>query len=182
MEKEEIAIVLDFLPYGYPLDKSPAHKKDPIVQAIGKNRFALLELIPKKEVFVQPYEEVYIGEGKRDKVHHIAGRLDPDKLTPTARSEVEYVVKEAVNKDEQRFIAFFNKAQPLTMRMHQLELLPGVGKKHMWEILEARDGKPFESFADLQARVKLLPDPKKAIIKRIIAEVMGLEKHRLFAE
>ncbi|MFQ5621384.1 MAG: DUF655 domain-containing protein [Candidatus Nanoarchaeia archaeon] len=182
MEKEEKAIVLDFLPHGYPLDRAPAHKKTAIVQALGKTRFALLELIPKKEVFLQPYEEVYIGEGKREKIHHIAGKLSPAKLTPTAKSELEYVVNEQVNLDESRFVQFFNDAQPLTMRMHQLELLPGVGKKHMWMIIEARQDKPFESFADVKARVKLLPDPKKAVIKRIISEVMGNEKHRLFTE
>ena len=66
MEKEETAVVLDFLPHGYPLDRAPAHKKTAIVQALGKTRFALLELIPKKEIFLQPYEEVYIGEGKRE--------------------------------------------------------------------------------------------------------------------
>ena len=42
-------------------------------------------------------------------------------------------------------IEFFNKAAPLTTRMHQLELLPGLGKKHMWEIIEERKDKPFES-------------------------------------
>lgn len=181
-KKEEIAIVLDFLPHGYPLDKTPAHRKTAIAQAIGKERFALLELIPKKEVYLQPYEEVYIGEGKREKIHHIQGKLDPSKLTPTAQSELEFVVKEAVNKNEAKFVEFFNKAQPLTMRMHQLELLPGVGKKHMWEIIEAREDKPFESFKDVQDRVRLLPDPKKVVIKRIMNEILGEEKHRLFTE
>ena len=119
MEKEETAVVLDFLKFGYPLDKSPAHKKTAIVQAIGKNRFALLELIPKPEVFLQPYEEVYIGEGKREKIHHIAGRLNPDKLTPTARSELEYVVKESVSNNEKKFVEFFNKAQAINTRLHQ---------------------------------------------------------------
>ena len=68
--KEEQAIVLDFLPNGYPFDKRPSHRKTAIVQALGKVRFGLLELVPKKEIFVQPYEEVYIGEGKREKIHH----------------------------------------------------------------------------------------------------------------
>ncbi len=180
--KEEVAIVLDFLPNGYPLDPTPSHRRNPIIQAVGKSRFALLELIPKKEVFVQPYEEVYIGEGKRDKVHHIAGRLSPDKLTATARSELEFVIGEAIAKDEKQYVDFFNKAQPLTMRMHQLELLPGVGKKHMWEIIEAREEKPFESFDDIRARVRLLPDPRKVVIKRIMNEIMGEEKHHLFTD
>ncbi|MFC1801481.1 DUF655 domain-containing protein [Nanoarchaeota archaeon] len=178
--KEEQAVVLDYLQHGYPFDKRPSHQKTPIAQALGKSQFTLLELVPKKEVFLQPFEEVYIGEGKRDKIHHIKGRLAFDKLTATARSELKHVVEELVSKDEKQFVDFFNNAQPLTTRMHQLELLPGLGKKHMWEILEQRKEKPFENFADIKKRIKLLPDPKKTILKRILLELEGKEKHKLF--
>ena len=129
--KEERAVVLDFLPNGYPFDSRPNHRKTAIVQGLGKSHFTLLELVPKKDIFVQPYEEVYIGEGKRDKIHHILGKLPLDKLTATAKNELDFVVKDLIKKEEKRFVDFFNKAQPLTTRMHQLELLPGLGKKHM---------------------------------------------------
>ena len=66
------------------------------------------------------------------------------------------------------------------MRMHQLELLPGLGKKHMWEVIEARKAKPFTSFEDIKERVKLLPDPKQIIVKRVLAEIEGKEKYKLF--
>ena len=66
------------------------------------------------------------------------------------------------------------------MRMHQLELLPGLGKKHMWEIIMARKAKPFENFEDLKNRVKLLPDPKQTVVKRIISELEGKEKYQIF--
>jgi putative nucleotide binding protein len=180
--KEEHAIVLDFLPHGYPFDPRPSHRKSPIVQAVGKNHFTLLELVPKKEIFLQPLQEVYIGEGKRDQIHHIVGKLSVDRLTATAKTELEYVVKDLVHKNEPRFVDFINKARPLTTRMHQLELLPGVGKKHMWEILEIREQKPFSSFSDIKERVKLMPDPEKAIIKRILAEMAGTEKHKVFVD
>ncbi len=181
-KKEEITIVLDFLPNGYPFDQKPMYMKTPIAQAIGKQRFVLLELVPKKGIHLQPYEEVYIGEGKRDKIHHIMGRLTPDKLTQTAKAELELVIKDIVKKEEKRFVDFFNNAQPLSTRMHQLELLPGLGKKHMWEILDARKEKPFENFKDIKRRVKLMPDPEKAIIRRILKEISGSEKHRIFVD
>lgn len=178
--KEEYAVVLDFLPNGYPFDNRPSHKKTPIVQAIGKKHFALLELVPKKDIFLQPYKEVYIGEGKRDDIHHIIGRLPVDRLTQTAKSELEFVIKDIVMKDSTRFVQFFNTSSPLTTRMHQLELLPGLGKKHMWEIIEQRENEPFKSFEDMKARVKLMPDPEKAVIKRILMELEGIDNYRLF--
>ncbi len=180
--KEEFVIILDFLPNGYPFDKRPSHKKTAIAQAIGTNNFTLLELVPKKDVFLQPYDEIYIGDGKRDKIHHIVGKLQLTRLTGTAQKELEFVVKEIVSKHEKRFIEFFNKAQPLSTRMHQLELLPGLGKKHMWEILEQRSEKPFAGFNDIKNRVKLMPNPEKIVIKRILFELSGKEKHLLFVD
>ena len=52
----------------------------------------------------------------------------------------------------------------------------------MWEILDARKEKPFESFKDIKKRVKLMPDPEKAIIRRILKEISGEEKHRIFVD
>ena len=180
--KEEIAIVLDFLPNGYSYDERPMYMKTPIAQAVGKEHFVLLELVPKKGIHLQPFEDVYIGDGKRDKIHHIIGKVSIEKLSATAKSELEFVIQDIIRKNEKKFIEFFNKAQPLSTRMHQLELLPGLGKKHMWQIIETRDEKLFESFADLKNRVKLMPDPEKAVIKRILQELSGSEKHKLFVD
>jgi len=180
MGKEEYAIVLDFLPHGYAFDNTPSYKKTAIVQAIGKDYLTLLEAVPKKESSVELREEVYIGEGKRDKIHHVNGKLEPSKLTATAKAELDHAIKQLVKKNEQKYVDFFNKAQPLTTRMHVLELLPGLGKKHMWEIVEERRVEPFKDFEDLKKRVKLLPDPQKIVIKRIVSELEGKEKYNLF--
>ncbi len=180
--KEEYAIILDFLEHGYPLDSRPMYKKTPIAQAIGKDHFILLELVPKKGVKLQPNEKVYMGEGKRDKIHHIVGKIPLDKLTQTAKGEVDFVIKELVKEHEKRFVDFFNNAHPINMRRHQLELLPGIGKKHMWQIIEERNQKKFESFEDIKNRVKLLPDPEKAIVKRILMELNNEDKYKLFVD
>jgi putative nucleotide binding protein len=181
-KKEEEAIVLDFLPNGYPFDNRPMHLKTPIAQAIGKENFTLLELVPRKGIFLQPFEEVYIGEAKRDKIHHINGKIGVNKLTETAKSELKHVVEELVKKHEAMFVEFFNKAQPISTRTHVLELLPGVGKKHMWEIIEERKVNPFKSFNEIKERVKLMPDPVQTIVKRITSELEGKEKHYLFVD
>jgi putative nucleotide binding protein len=34
-----------------------------------------------------------------------------------------------VKEQEERFVEFFNKAEPITTKLHQLELLPGIGKR-----------------------------------------------------
>lgn len=178
MVREEKAIILDYLEHGYPLEQGTVRTS--IAQALGVGHLSILELVPKKGVFLRPHQEVYIGEGKREEIHHIKGKIPITKLTITARNELKHVIKKIVDDSGKKFIIFFNNAQPLSMRMHQLELLPGLGKKHMWEIIEARKEKLFESFDDLKNRVKLLPDPKKVVVKRILLELEGEEKYKIF--
>jgi putative nucleotide binding protein len=176
MEKEEHALVLDYLPYGYPLDK----KMMPLAQAIGVKNFTLLQLIPRRGVKLEVGEEVYIGEGKRDKIYYIQGRLQESKLTETTKSQLMEFIEKQISEDEKKFLDFFNVAEAINTRLHQFELLPGFGKKHTESILEERNKKPFESFNDLKERVANLPDPRKAIEKRMVEEITGREKYHLF--
>ena len=175
-DKEESAIVIDYLPYGYPLEK----KMMPIAQALGKKNFTLLELVPRRGIKLEVGEEVYIGEGKRDKVYYILGKLVFSKISENAKAFLMDYIEKQINEDAKRFVEFFNIAQPINTRLHQIELLPGFGKKHTTAILEGRNKKPFESFEDLKSRVSNLPDPKTAIVKRIVEELGGEERHFLF--
>ncbi|HLD97873.1 MAG TPA: DUF655 domain-containing protein [Candidatus Nanoarchaeia archaeon] len=179
-KKEEYAIILDFLPYGYPLEGRG--NMMPLAQAIGEENLTLLQLIPRKGVSLQINEKVYIGEGKRDKIYYILGRLPAEKLTENAKAQLEEFIKEIVNQKESQFVEFFNNSTAINTRVHQLELLPGYGKKHMQEIIKVREEKKFESFEDLKKRIPNLPDPKNAIQKRIFQELIGTERHRLFVD
>jgi len=176
MEKEEYAIVLEYLPNGYPLER----KMMPIAQAIGERNLTLLELVPRRGVSLEIGERVYIGEGKRDKVYYILGRLPREKLTESGKNQLQDFVKKIVGEREKEFVDFFNKAEAINKRIHQIELLPGFGKKHMMDILREREEKPFENFEDMKNRIQNLPDPQKAIEKRIIEELTNMERNNLF--
>jgi len=176
MVKEEKAIVLDFLAYGYPLEK----KMMPVAQAVGINNFTLLQLVPRRGIRFEVGEEIYIGEDKREKVQYILGRCPREKLTETARIQLEEFVGKKVLEDEQRFVDFFNKAQAINTRLHQLELLPGLGKKHTLAVIHAREEKPFESFEDIKRRAHNIPDPSKAVIKRIMEELTQIQRQNIF--
>jgi len=178
MEKEEHAIVLDYLPYGYPLEG----KMVPIVQAIGIKNLTLLQLVPRRGTTFQVKDKVYIGEGKRDQIYYIAGRLDKEKLTENAKMQLEDFVKKVVLEKEKEFVKFFNEAFAINTRIHQLELLPGFGKKHTTEILKERENKEFSSFEDIKKRIPSLPDPRKAVEKRIMEEMMEFQRHHLFSK
>ena len=177
-DKEEHAIVLDYLPYGYPLE----NKMMPIAQAIGTENLTLLQLVPRRGVKLEVGEKVYIGEGKRDKVYYILGKLPENKITETAKEQLHNFIEKVIADDEKKFVDFFNEAEAINTRLHQFELLPGFGKKHTEAILEERNKKPFGSLADLKKRVSNLPDPKKAIEKKLIEEISGRERYYLFSK
>ena len=176
MKKDDYALVLDYLANGYPM----AGNMKPVVQAIGVEHLALLELAPVRGVQIAIKEKVYIGPDKRDKIYYIVGRLHVEKLTETAKIQLHEFVSAYVGEREKEFVEFFNNAPAINTRLHQLELLPGFGRKHTQELLNARTDKKFESFDEIRQRVKSVPDPKKAIEKRIVEELTENPRQRLF--
>ena len=176
MPNEETAIVLDFLPKG----KSSAHKPEPLAQVLGKRFFTLLEVVPKADLKIM--EEVSIGKEERDKIEFIKKRVTYKELTSTSVAEINKAIEKIIHDDNQRFLDFFNKSGSISIRMHQLELLPGLGKKHMLDLLDERKKKPFESFEDIEKRIKLMPNPVQTIVKRILMELQEDDlKHYIFA-
>jgi putative nucleotide binding protein len=170
---EEYAVVLDSLPYG----KSTDVRREPIAQVVGEDYFTLLEITPKPGTEIAVGERIYIGKGPRDKVDHIKSRIGYFDLTSSARADLDRALRKIIKDKESYFVSFFNKCGPINIRLHQLELLPGVGKKHMRDILDERDRKPFESLEDINKRVALLPDASKIIVDRILEEMMGKSKY-----
>jgi len=176
---EEYAYVLDYLPYGRPSSDRPRHVAIPTVQVIGESYFTLLEAELKSGAETSPHERIYIGKDRREKVNRIMGRISYEELTATAKAELQPVLEELTKNQELRFLDFFNQAQAVTPRMHALELLPGIGKKSMWQIVNERERKPFVSFKDIRERTGV-SDPIKIVAKRILEELSQESKYRLF--
>ncbi len=176
--REEYAFVLDFLLTG----KSFSNRAEPVAQIIGDSWFTLLEAEPKPSVTMAPGEKVYIGRAERDKIAMIKTRIEFSDLTQNAKNELPLIVTQIIKTNESRFIELFNNAGPLNIRQHSLELLPGIGKKHLTAMLKAREEKKFESFADITSRVALLQDPVKLIADRIIMELQGNQRFYMFVK
>ena len=175
-KKDDWAIVLDFLSHGhYGMERS-----QPVAHVLGERYFSLLQVIIRDDITLKPEERVYIGEKKREKVKYIKGRIEVKDLTIAAKDQLADVIEGVIKKNPERFLEFFNKAGHITTRLHQLELLPGIGKKHLWAIINERKEKPFSSFDNLKKRVPLLPDPEKMVLKRILEEIEDKDKYRIF--
>jgi putative nucleotide binding protein len=148
---------------------------------MGIEQFKLLELVPKPTAVIDLHEKVYIGDAEREKVERVKRRIGYAELTHTAQGALPFVIEEVIKSREQDFVLFYNKAISITPKLHMLHLLPGIGKKLMWEILEQRDKKPFINFADITARIKSIPHPEKMIQARILEELQDKDvKYHVF--
>ena len=174
---EEYAYVLDYTQRGK--SNTVRGREGLIIQGIGEEHLTLLELLGIQNMSFEVGERVYIGREGRDKVMSVLGRLEYTEISQSAKNDLPSIVEKIVIDKEKRFIDYINTAQPVTPRIHALELIPGIGKTYMLTIIKEREKRKFESFLDLQNRVGLR-DPAKLIVKRIIDEIAGQARMNLF--
>lgn len=174
---EEFAYIIDFTISG----KSFTVKKREgvIIQAVGEERLTLLELLGDPSKNFDIGERVYIGREGREKIISVLGRLNFKDITQTSKNEIPLVIEKIIVTNEKRFIDYMNSAQPITPRIHALELIPGIGKTYTKSIIIEREKKKFESFKDLQERTGI-KELQKLIAKRIVDEISGEARMNLF--
>lgn len=174
---EEYAYVLDYVQHGK--SSIVRMREGIIIHAIGEEHLTLLELLGINNEEFGIGERVYIGKAGREKIISVLGRLDYGHISQTAKNELPSVIEKIVGVNEKRFIDYFNSSQPMTPRVHSLELIPGIGKTYLKSILEERDKRKFESFVDLQNRTGLRDAPK-LVAKRICDEISGEARMNIF--
>ncbi len=165
------AVVLDYLAHGLSNDARPQYEKSPAGYAMRIDDFQLYEVAFDEEVRLTIGSEVVVEPPEERDVVLECREVEYGDLSSGAKTELEYVVEDLVEEHEERFVNFYNDAQPITLRLHQLNLLPGIGKKLRNGILDERKRKPFESFEELSERVSGLHDPDEIIVERILEEL-----------
>ncbi|MGC9210501.1 MAG: DUF655 domain-containing protein [Acidilobus sp.] len=101
-------------------------------------------------------------------------------LTEIAKRNLRDAVKNIIASRESDFVEFFNKAAPINIRLHSIELLRGVGKKTLKALLDARERKPFQSLDEVKKLLKV--DPIEVLADKVVEELSGQSKYNLFVE
>ena len=174
--------------YAYALDYKSRTKSTTvrgrtgvIITAIGEERLTLLEILGIENSTFDVGERIYIGKEGRSKVQSVLGKMDYTKISDAAKNEIPTVVKLIVTKNETKLVDYINKAQPLTPRIHALELIPGIGKTYLNVIIKEREKGLFVSFDDIEKRAGL-KEPIKHLSQRIIEEISGETRMNLFVK
>jgi putative nucleotide binding protein len=177
-KREEYAYVVDV----FDAESSVEHRQytGQIAQLMGEKFFILLEGLVKQGSRLDSLERVYVGSGSRDKIAIILRRIGLDDLTPFGKGELSRAIAECITLNETRWVDILNNMGPITTRLHSLQLLPGIGKKTVWDILNERERKPFRGFNDFQMRTNI--DPIKILAERVKEELEGEQKYTIFVD
>ena len=170
--KEDEAIVLDILSTGF--------SKNEVVQSLGCQNFVLLELIPKSNSNVSFLEKVYIGEEKRDKIQYVKRSISYEDLSDNSKTEILSAIEEIVKNREDEIVNIINRIGPINIRKHGLELINGVGKKNLKNLIEIREESKFLNFEDISKRCSFIQNPIESISKRILEEIKGEDLIKIF--
>ncbi|MFX0116889.1 MAG: DUF655 domain-containing protein [Candidatus Hodarchaeota archaeon] len=175
---KRFGLIVDFFPSGRSIMAQNRNQRSskPVAHVLD-GYFTLLELTLPDGKRYNPNSAF----GTSIKFHRgqIIQRLQFEDLSESAQEQIPSAVEKIVYGKPMRFLDFFNKAESLSPRLHQLRLLPGIGTARMWKILKARKTKPFTSVEDLKERTGL-SDPLGMIIHRVIEEIKEQPNYPLF--
>ena len=140
---------------------------------VGTSHFQLVdfELNPDADVRVQ--EKIFIGKGN-ETIKQERSQLSYDDLNKDEEFELEKAVHSIVIANEPKYIKFFNDQSKDASQLH---LLDGISRKLGSKILAEKElNGDFESFEDIDERIKFIESSKDLIVKRVLYEIIELPK------
>ncbi|MFX1285446.1 MAG: DUF655 domain-containing protein [Promethearchaeota archaeon] len=173
------SVVLDFYPQGKSLSHRRSEDYNPLAVVVTVEGFQFFDVILTSRSEISVGDRLLLSSTNK-KILRL-NKLSYNQLSSSALEILPVVIKDIVASFESRFVAFFNQAQPLTTQMHQIQLLPGIGQKRLWSILEARKHNLFSSFSDFTKRTGI-SDPALIFTNRILLELEGEPKYYLFTK
>jgi putative nucleotide binding protein len=172
-------IVLDFYPQGKSFSRKRSEDYNPLAVIVTTKFFQFFDVIFSRGVICAVKERLMISP--RNKRILRVQQIQYNQLSSSALNILPNILNEAISTFESRYISFLNQAHPLTTQMHQLQLLPGIGHKRLWVILEERKKAPFKSFKDFTEKTGI-SDPLSMFTNRILTELENSPKYRLFTK
>lgn len=177
-QRELIGIIIevgeDFLPSNNR--RGSYNKQYPTLVVIGREYYSILKLyLTKNSSSIAVGDEIDI-----DSIPTLLiKRFSAKDWTPELKQRIEKKLILICRANESKFVEFFNNAKPITTKLHQLRLLPGIGPKRMWQILDIRKMGLFLSYKDIEERTGL-SNPLMLIVGRILEELETEQKYQLF--
>ena len=140
---------------------------------VGTAYFQLVdfELNPDADVKVQ--DKIFIGRDS-EIIKQERSQLSYDDLNKDEEFELEKAVHSIVITNEPKYIKFFNEQSKDASQLHLLE---DISRKLGSKILTEKElNGDFESFEDIDKRIRFIESSKDLIVKRVLYEIIELPK------
>lgn len=70
-------------------------------------------------------------------------------LTAESSSSLNEAIIDSINKDPQRHLGFYNRANNLSLKYHAFQLLPGIGNSKALQMVKERGASGWSSFEEV---------------------------------
>jgi len=148
---------------------------------IGCKYLTPLEVILRKGTDATTVgEKLYIGKEKREKVYSIRKKLSSEEMAKIEPEEFIPILETIVKENSEFYLNFINNSKPISIKRHQLQVLPNVGDKSFQKIISERDKEPFKSLEDVEERADF--NAVKSIAQRVYNELTEPDKYFFFVK
>ncbi len=176
---EEKGIILDIITSN-TARRRDIPKGETRAHVLGSTWFTILEVCIKDGQNVLVMEKTSLNKEEETKIDKIVNRIAYDKLTTIGVKSLDRAIESILTDEEKRFITWINQSNAISIRLHKLQLIKGIGPKFMKLILEERKVVPFINYEDFEERTKV-KDIKALIKQRILDEIRDSSvKYNLF--
>ena len=156
--------------YGLVLSTKESEDKKS-ARIVGTNYFQLVDFELNPDANVKVQDKIFIGNEfvKQERAH-----LSYDDLSKEQEFETEKAVHSIVIANEPKYVKFFNEQSKDASQLH---LLDEISRKLGSKILTEKElNGDFESFEDIDKRIRFIESSKDLIVKRVLYEIIELPK------
>ena len=137
---------------------------------VGTTYFQLVDFELNQDAKVMVQEKIFIGKGN-DIIKQERSQLSYDELNKDEEFELEKAIHSIVIANEPRYIEFINKQSKEASQLHLLG--DELSRKSASKIIAEKElNGDFESFEDIDNRIKFIDSSKDLIVNRVLYELI----------
>lgn len=159
--------------YGLVLSAKESEDKK-TARFITTENFQLVDFELVSDANLKVQDKVFIGKGS-EIIKQERSQLSYDDLNKDEEFEVEKAIHSIVITDEPKYVGFFNKQSKDASQLHLLD--EGLSRKSASKVIAEKElNGDFESFEDIDNRIKFIDSSKDLIVNRVLYELIELPK------
>ena len=137
---------------------------------IGTKYFQLVEFDLNPDANVNVQDKIFIGKGS-EIIKQERSQLSYDDLNKAEEFEVEKAIHSIVIANEPYYVEFFNKQSKEGSQLHLLD--DSLSRKLGSKILAEKElNGDFESFEDIDSRIRFIDSSMELVVNRILHEMI----------